>query len=137
MKKELNPIVCLIDDDNIYQLITTKIIEMVNPQQQVISFSNGQQAIDYFTSLSNEHTTLPDIIFLDLNMPIMNGWDFLDAFSSLQNLPKKIPVYMVSSSVNEDDAVRSKTYPVVKDFIIKPFSKVQIKEILTTGIGVN
>lgn len=120
--------ICLIDDDKIYQMITTRIIELVNPNQKVIVFNNGQQAIDFFEG--NEEA-LPDVIFLDINMPVMNGWEFLDAFT---NMPvKKVPVYMVSSSVNCDDAIRSQRYDVVKDFIIKPICRHRISEILAAA----
>lgn len=127
--------ICLIDDDSIYQMITTKMIEMVNPQQKVISFFNGQQAIDYFKVLSAPFQ-LPDIIFLDINMPIMDGWGFLEAFTALDNIQNLVPVYMVSSSLNQEDAIRSKSFEVVQDFIIKPMSKIKITEILNKALTI-
>lgn len=121
--------ICLIDDDKIYQLLTTKIIEKVNPEQKVITFYNGKQAIDYFLSAASKGS-LPDVIFLDINMPIMNGWDFLEVYSRLEEI-NDIPVIMVSSSLDEDDAIRSRQYSVVQDFITKPMGQQLISEILS------
>lgn len=128
--------ICLIDDDNIYQLITTRILELEHPDQKVLSFFNGKQAIDYFQDLTDATKPLPDVILLDLNMPVMNGWDFLEAYSALEGLPKKPPIFMVSSSVNEEDAERSKSFSVVRDFITKPVSKGQIKDILVRAADI-
>ncbi len=129
--------ICLIDDDTIYQLIIRRIIELTFPNQQVLCFENGQLALDYFLSLAPGSDLLPDIIFLDINMPVMNGWEFLDAYTALQQQPLNIPIYMVSSSVDESDAIRSRSYSVVKDFIVKPMNKVRICEILDSALGSN
>ena len=128
--------ICLIDDDRIYQFTAKRIIELVNPLQKVLVFSNGKEAIDFFSqqTLSNEH--LPDVIFLDINMPVMNGWEFLEAYSNVKSgLEKEICIYMVSSSVDEKDKIRSKSFDV-KDFIEKPIDKETMVEILRSPVAV-
>jgi len=131
MNRNFTPLtICLIDDDRIYQFTAKRIIELVNPLQKVLVFSNGKEAIDFFSQqrLSNEQ--LPDVIFLDINMPVMNGWEFLEAYKLVKTeLDKQISIYMVSSSVDEKDKIRSKSFDV-KDFIEKPIDKEMMVEIL-------
>lgn len=122
--------ICLIDDDRIYQFTARRIIELVNPSQKILVFSNGKEALDFFTQRSLSNEQLPDLIFLDINMPVMNGWEFLEAYSAVKTaLEKNICIYMVSSSVDENDKIRSKTFDV-KVFIEKPIDKEMMFTIL-------
>lgn len=122
--------ICLIDDDRIYQFTAKRIIQLVNPLQKILIFSNGKEAIDYFAQQAINDADLPDLIFLDINMPVMNGWEFLEAYSLVKTaLVKQISIYMVSSSVDEKDKIRSKSFDV-KDFIEKPIDKEMMVEIL-------
>jgi CheY-like chemotaxis protein len=131
MNKNSTPLtICLIDDDRIYQFTAKRIIELVNPMQKVLVFSNGKEAIDFFSEQALTQEQLPDVIFLDINMPVMNGWEFLDAYNAIKTaLDKQISIYMVSSSVDEKDKIRSKNFDV-KDFIEKPIDKEMMLEIL-------
>lgn len=131
MNKNSTPLtICLIDDDRIYQFTARRIIELVNPLQKVMVFSNGKEAIDFFTQRASNNEQLPDVIFLDINMPVMNGWEFLEAYNSVKrDLDKQISIYMVSSSVDENDKIRSRNFDV-KDFIEKPIDKEMMVEIL-------
>jgi CheY-like chemotaxis protein len=132
MQKNSTPlIICLIDDDLIYQFTAKRIIALVNPLQEVLVFSNGKEAIDYFCDNSLGQELLPDVIFLDINMPVMNGWEFLEAFKCVEEkLIKTINIYMVSSSVDEKDISRSRSFDTVKDFIVKPIHKEKMFEII-------
>lgn len=77
-------------------------------------------SISFFENKDNSEL-LPDVIFLDINMPIMNGWQFLDEFKKMQNsIDKNITIYLVSSSFDDRDISRSKDYAEVTDYIIKP-----------------
>lgn len=124
--------VCLIDDDNIYHFTARKIIESTGLAKQIQSFYNGSEAIKYFRAEENLQTeTLPDVIFLDINMPIMNGWEFLEEYQKIQNvLPKHIVVYVVSSSIDDYDMRKSQEYKEVSDYIIKPVNRVKYRELI-------
>lgn len=115
--------VFIIDDDSIHQRIAQIMIEKHELFQSHKSYTNAQQALDFLNENINDAEALPDVILLDLNMPVLNGWDFLDLFENLQkNLKKKIKIYIVTSSVDEKDKIRSRSYTSVSGFISKPLS---------------
>lgn len=125
-------IVFLIDDDNIYQFTARKILESTGLAKHIQSFYNGNEALNYFKDQKNiSSETLPDFIFLDINMPVMNGWEFLEEYNKLYgNLPKPIIVYVVSSSIDSYDMNKSKEYKSVSDYIVKPITRIKYKELL-------
>lgn len=125
-------IVFLIDDDNIYQFTARKILESTGLTKHIQSFYNGSEALNYFKDQKNINSeTLPDFIFLDINMPVMNGWEFLEEYNKLCNtLPKSILVYVVSSSIDSFDMNKSKEYKAVTDYIAKPITRIRYKELL-------
>jgi CheY-like chemotaxis protein len=129
--------VCLIDDDDIYRFAVRRIIELVNPQQKVLVFANGKEAIDFFTEENVPLEQLPDLIFLDINMPVMNGWEFLEAYNLVKpGLLKPISIYLVSSSVDEVDKIKSQSFQTVTEFITKPINKERMMELLRVPRGV-
>jgi CheY-like chemotaxis protein len=109
------------------------ILEATLLTSKITTFFNGQEAIDYFLAPENQHIdVLPDVIFLDINMPVMNGWNFLEAFDKIFfSLPKKILIYVVSSSVDESDMERSKSFMSVTDYVIKPINKEKYRLLLS------
>jgi CheY-like chemotaxis protein len=126
------PTICLIDDDRIYQFTARRIIELVNPAQRVLNFFNGKEAIRQ-PNLAVD--TLPDIIFLDINMPVMNGWEFLEDYNAIKNMfPKNIAIYMVSSSIDEKDRLRSQHFGVT-DYIEKPINQQMMRQILDASLA--
>jgi CheY-like chemotaxis protein len=128
--------ICLIDDDRIYQFTAKKIIESTGFTQGLLSFYNGVEAIEYFNNYANDLSKLPDIIFLDINMPIKDGWQFLEEFKQIvHTIGKHITIFMVSSSVDDYDIKKSKEYEVVTDYIIKPISKERFIQLITSAIN--
>lgn len=125
-------IVCVIDDDNIYQYTAKVILESTGLIREIRSFYDGKTAINYFRNHAGENKeTLPDVIFLDINMPEMNGWEFLDEYNALlPSLCKPITLYMVSSSVNSSDMQRSRSYKAVTDYIVKPVNRHTYQELI-------
>ncbi|NNE54732.1 MAG: response regulator [Flavobacteriales bacterium] len=119
--------VMLIDDEEVFHWITKQFIHKVSNEVDVTSCYNGQEGIE---TLKKEKVS-PDLIMLDLNMPIANGWVFLDAYEKLEDvLRKHTNVYVVSSSIDPEDVNKAKSYPYVKDFISKPVTLELLQELL-------
>jgi len=124
MKNQIG-LACIIDDDSMYVNLVKKIIETRNLCQNLMVFDNGKSAINYFeVILSNlDQKNIPEIIFLDINMPIMDGWQFLDKFVQIKNkLDSPITLYIVSSSINPIDIEKAKSINTVKDYLVKPIT---------------
>jgi CheY-like chemotaxis protein len=125
-------IFCLIDDDDIYQYTARFMLESTGLAKEIHSFFNGSDAIRYFRDQKNiTRETLPDIIFLDINMPVMNGWEFLEEYGTFYtSFPKTIAVYVVSSSVDSSDMQKSRSYKAVNDYIVKPINRKRYLELI-------
>jgi len=117
----------VIDDDDINIFIIKKIVQKTGYNVEMVSKGNGQLAIDYLKSTLNQ-PNFPELILIDINMPILNGWEFLDAYDQLQICPK-VDLYMLTSSVYENDIEKAKTYSKVKGFISKPLSMERLMEL--------
>ncbi len=126
--KTINTI-CIIDDDLIFRFGTRKMMETVHLPLDFLIYKNGKDAFDDLLPKLKKDTNLPDVILLDLNMPIMDGWQFLDELVKIPNA-ERIPIYIVSSSVDSRDIDKAKTYSIVKDYIIKPFSVSKIQDLM-------
>lgn len=113
----------LIDDNDIDQLLHKKIIELSRSDTLITLFSDAQSALDHIANASDdEHTE--NTILLDIQMPVMNGFQFLEAFDHLPaEVKSRYIIYILSSSVNQYDISRAKNNPYVKDMIIKPLTK--------------
>jgi len=131
MKKPL--IISIVDDDEIYQFTASRTIKAVESTCEVLIFSDGERAINFLKDTSERPEQLPDIIFLDINMPIMDGWQFLEAYIKLKpKIGKKITIYMVSSSVDPADTERAKYISELSDYIVKPITPEQFKDLIAS-----
>lgn len=119
----------IIDDDKLYQFAMKRMLHHLNIKTEIVEFGNGQQAIEYLLENKDKKGSLPDIIFLDINMPVMNGWQFLDSFVNLTLPSKKITIYMVTSSVDNADILKAASYKEIKNYIIKPLSIASLREV--------
>jgi CheY-like chemotaxis protein len=122
---------CLVDDDDIFQLITQRVIAQTNLVDTIKVFSNGLDAMDFLKSVAQNAAQLPEIILLDLNMPVMDGWEFLEEFTLLKpRLEKKITIYVVSSSIAPSDIQRAEAINEVTDYIVKPITTEKLLDML-------
>lgn len=111
-----------IDDDIIYQTIIKKLIQKSEMYAPNLPFYNGDEAITALKNLLNtDSESLPDIILLDINMPILDGWGFIEEFQKIKsNINKKISIYIVSSSIASDDIKKASAYTEVVKYLSKP-----------------
>ncbi len=122
---------CIIDDDPIFIYGTKRIMKEVEFAENIIVYNNGQDAVDGLKKIINEGGLLPDVIFLDLNMPIMNGWEFLEEYKNCQHdESKNTIIYIISSSVDPRDLERVKHYNQVDTYILKPITPDDLGKIL-------
>jgi len=129
---------CIIDDDKIYVNLVKKIIEIKHLSENLLIFKNGLEALEYFKVILTNMTEekLPDIIFLDLNMPVMDGWEFLGEFIKIKNnFDKKITLYVVSSSIDPRDLERAKSFNLVTDYLIKPIELKRFEQIFERRVA--
>lgn len=125
------PIVALVDDDYIFQLTASRLLKAADATANVLQFPNGEEALRYLNDNATEDSKLPDILLLDINMPHVDGWMFLNDYALLKaKLSKKIKIYMVSSSIDPVDMNRAKSNQSVEDYIIKPISREGFKQLI-------
>ncbi len=121
--------IVIIDDDPIYRLIVSKMINHIDSSLEIHECKNAIVGLDKLKTFENSKHTV--IVLLDLNMPLMNGWDFLKEVEKLSPaVLRNIEIYMVSSSTDDSDISKSKAYKFIKGFISKPLSKENITTIL-------
>ncbi len=122
--------VLLVEDDPITIMVCDRIIKISSFADKVTSCQNGKYALEYLNKLIADSEDIPEIIFLDINMPVMNGWDLLEELEHIKGAFKMLPrIYILSSTVDPEDYKRAKSFNAVVDFISKPLSKDFLDEI--------
>ena len=114
----------LVIDDSFYdQLIFKEIVESLWPEAKVATVDSAEEAIDFLSLNAEKAEQLPDYIFLDIKMPKMDGFGFLDCYPEIEQKMQKSPViFMLSSSLDPYDIERAQASPHVKSFLEKPIS---------------
>ena len=126
-----NKILC-IDDDPITLMLCKKVISKAGFSNNIDTVLNGEEAINYFKKIKENNDKLPEIVFLDLNMPVMDGWDFLETLSSnecCKIIFKDIKIIILSSTIDPKDIEKAKKYPEVHHFFSKPITKEMLEHI--------
>jgi len=135
MRQKLNCIM-LIDDDEATNFINTEYIEEAQCTDHIQVTNSGQKALNYLTcceefACDNSNFPCPDLIFLDINMPAMDGWEFLDKYQKLKKEHQgKVIIIMLTTSLNPDDKIRAGKIPEISGFAIKPLTLELIDEVL-------
>lgn len=130
--------VAIIDDNVVFRTLTKIAFENVTSgNSDILLFENGQEAIDYIKKYLDNQEEIPKLILLDLNMPVMDGWNFLDEMLPIQkSFNLNLIIYIVTSSSDEKDFERAESISEVKGYLIKPIGINQIAELIrsiTTG----
>ncbi|HEY4656595.1 MAG TPA: response regulator [Cyclobacteriaceae bacterium] len=126
------PLVALVDDDKVFQLIASRSIKATNFKGTILQFNNGGEAIEYLEAHAHEELLLPDVLFLDINMPVVDGWTFLEDYIDLKpRIQKPIRIYMVSSSLDPKDIERAKSFEEIREYISKPISQEKFAQLVT------
>jgi CheY-like chemotaxis protein len=118
-------LVFLVDDDPIQNMITSQLVRLYNNEVEYVVYNNGEEVIQGL-----EEGLLPDIILLDINMPIMSGFEFLNLYQHYKRIAK---VFMLSSSNNEEDRIKAEMYSCVKGYATKPVSKEAVHTMLLSA----
>ena len=129
--KTKSPVIALVDDDKIFQLTSAKIIRSLNLTHDILQFGNGEEALQYLRDNADVSDNLPDYIFLDINMPYVDGWMFLADYATLKTkLNKSISIFMISSSIDPRDIIRAQNNLDVREYIIKPVSPEKFRQLV-------
>ncbi len=121
----------IIDDDNMYQMLLSRTIRKINDQLIIVSFTNGEEALEHFGELFEQNSSLPDLVLVDINMPVLDGWQFLEDLEIVRpGYKNEIPVYLISTSLDENDKNKAMENKHIRDFIIKPLPTDWLEEVL-------
>lgn len=121
----------IIDDDPIYQFSFKSMLKLLDKEFEISQFSNGEDAVDALRACEDQGQCFPDIIFLDLNMPVMDGWNFLDELgANFENVGQRTKLFIVSSSIHHEDIERSEQYEIVQQYLVKPIPKRALMDLL-------
>lgn len=125
----------LVDDDPTTNFFNRHLIGKMGLFDEIHEAANGQLALEKITEL-HERGESPDMILLDINMPIMNGFEFLDKYSELdEKIKTSVVVCMLTTSLAKEDLEKSKEYSVLSDYIDKPLYEEKMKELIIKYFG--
>lgn len=129
MNKKIN-LACVVDDDSTYTYSVSRVLKSSPVFDKYVVFNNGFEAMEYFKASLKDDEKIPDILFLDINMPVMDGWHFLQEFAEIKpHLAKAVTIYMVSSSILNQDIEKAKSISDVTGYIVKPINVQQFERI--------
>ncbi|WKN31456.1 response regulator [Porifericola rhodea] len=119
---------CIVDDDPTHVYITKRQVLMTGMVETIMICSNGKEAYDKMKAIMGAGETLPELILLDLNMPVWDGWQFLEEFIKIP-VEQKIMIYLLTSSTSEEDLQKADSYNLTSNYLIKPITYDQLKQV--------
>lgn len=124
--------VLCVDDDSISLTISKLLLKRTGFAEEVATAIDGSDALNYFSQVTSDNSSIsaPELVILDINMPVMNGWEFLDAY--VKDYAQKLPgtkVVILSSTIDPEDFSRAKKFDVVTQFVSKPLSVENLTEL--------
>ena len=123
--------ILLIDDSEAINFIHNFILEELNCANEVIIKENGEEAINYLKSLRDIDSNFPELIFLDINMPKLNAWEFIEEFRLFDESSKiQSRIFLMTSSIDPGDALKANSYQEIQELKDKPFDEAVIKQII-------
>ena len=129
-------LIWIVDDDKLYQFTMQRTVDKTNLIGNTVSFFDGKAALDSLVHARHDITQIPDIIFLDINMPIMDGWEFLDHYLKMKpTLAKESLIFIVSSSIDTADKAKAHNIEGISDILVKPIGREYFIEIFQKYIS--
>lgn len=123
--------VMIIDDSSMERFLTEVRMKNCRFAEHIMSFNSGIEALRHLVSLESSGLKFPDIIFLDIHMPLMNGFEFLDKFLEFSDeIKEQCKIVLFSSTDASEDHARMKTYPIIRKFLSKPLSNDMLNELV-------
>jgi CheY-like chemotaxis protein len=117
--------ILFVDDDEISNFVSVKTIEDADIAENIVSVTSAQEALEMINKglEEDQHNNIPDLIFLDINMPVMSGWDFLEEYRKIKStIKKRVVIIILTSSVYQQDKEKASTYQEVDDYTLKPLN---------------
>ncbi|MFK7746372.1 MAG: response regulator [Roseobacter sp.] len=124
--------ILLVDDDKVTNLLHQRQIRRRQLARHVDVVTDGQAALEFLQECADSNVALPELILLDINMPRMNGFEFLESYAALPNKPDQIPtIVMVSTSTLRKDKARAVRSPLVANYVTKPLRDIDLERIVS------
>lgn len=121
--------ILLVDDDPATNFVNEITIQKAGAADSIVKAKNGLEALDYIQSVADAPQDAPALILLDINMPAMNGWEFLEEYSKLKDITPAPVIVMLTTSLNPDDKLKADKITQIKGFENKPLTKEALEKI--------
>lgn len=126
----------LVEDNHITALLTTKLLEKTGKADKISVCKNGKEAYDTLIDLIEKGEPMPDLLLLDLVMPVWDGWFFLEKFSELKER-EEVKIYILTSSISSEDVEKAEAWGLKDNYLVKPVSFSKLNEILDSLKGLS